>query len=200
MLTLKQRAVYQFIQDYVQTNEYAPTGTEIAKAIGITSCGVVHRYLRALEAAGLIELEAKRHRNIRLCSIGKSHSSDVIPLLGTIAAGVPIEAVNVVESISVTSDLAGEDRYALRVQGDSMQDEHIMHGDIVVCKRINTAVNGQIVVALIDGEQATLKRYQQGDDVITLLSANEHYPPQQYATDRVTIQGLFLGLIRRCKH
>ena len=151
MLTLKQRAVYQFIQDFVQSHDYAPTGSEIAKAIGITSCGVVHRYLRALEEVGLIKLEPKRHRNIKLCSVEQGSSSNVIPLLGTIAAGLPIEAVQVAECIDVTSDLAGDNHFALRVRGDSMQDEHILEGDIVVCKHADIADNGQIVVALIDG-------------------------------------------------
>lgn len=196
MLTLKQRAVYQFIQEFMQANEFAPTGSEIAKAIGITSCGVVHRYLRALEEAGLIQLEAKRHRNIRLRSNKQRNSGNEIPLLGTIAAGLPIEAVQIAESIGVTADLAGNDHFALRVQGDSMQDEHIVDGDIIICKPTSVVENGQVVVALIDGDQATLKYYHQADGMITLLSANKSYPPQQYEADRVVIQALFFGLIR----
>ena len=195
MLTLAQHNVFRFIQDFIYQHSYAPTTAEIAEGIGIQSRGVVHRYLKALADAEFIELVPQRKRNIRII---KQQSTDLsLPILGKIAAGQPIEAVRDNETVEVTSLFMSPGRYALRVQGDSMLDEGIHDGDIIICQEAKYAENGQIVVALVDEESATLKRLQRNpDNSITLFPANSNHQPQVYSSDRVRIQGIFVGLVR----
>ena len=176
MLTLSQRKTFDFIKHYISNHDYSPTVAEIAKGIGIKSRGVVHRYLKALEAAGVIALTPKRHRNIRLLT-GKP-GNPTIPLVGEIAAGQPIEAIEQQERVDIVDIFLGDNRYALRIKGDSMVDEGIRHGDIVICQRSDAACDGQIVVALIDQQEATLKRLQRNtNNTITLIPANAALEP-----------------------
>jgi repressor LexA len=120
-----------------------------------------------------------------------------LPIIGKIAAGSPIEAIESQESMDLVDWFLGPGRYALKVEGDSMIDEGIMHGDIIVCQTARTARNGQIVVALIDNEQATLKRIDYPDaEHICLIPANQNHQKQWYHASRVTIQGIFVGLLR----
>ncbi len=200
MITLSQRKTYQYIKRYIETKGHAPTTAEIAEGIGIKSRGVVHRYIKALQDAGLIQLSPKRHRNIELTTkqlTMPQQQSNQLPLIGAIAAGQPIEAIIDHDPINVVDMFLGENRYALRVKGESMIDEGICDGDIVVCEHSNSANNGQIVVALIDNESATLKRlYHEGDNTITLVPANQKLKPMTYDADRITVQGLYVGLLR----
>lgn len=193
MLTRSQVKTLDFIKAYVAEHNYAPTTAEIAAGIGIVSRGVVYRYLKALVAANKITLLPHRRRNILLTNTQQQG----LPLLGKIAAGAPIEAVTDPEMIDVTRIFLGEDRFALRICGDSMIDEGILDGDLVVCERAQQAKSGQIVVALVDSSQATLKRIAfPKQDVVQLLPANADYLPQEYKADRVQIQGLYVGLLR----
>lgn len=196
MLTLGQHKVYRFIQTYIQAHEYAPTTAEIAAGIGISSRGVVYRYLKALEKLSYIRLEPYKKRNIVL--LEQSQSTEFsLPLLGLIAAGQPIEAMCDDETVNVTEMFLSPGRYALRVKGDSMIDEGIHDGDIIICQYSDHADNGKIVVALIDRSEATLKRLQNNQDgTISLLPANSTHQIQVYASHRVTIQGIFIGLLR----
>ncbi len=199
MLTLTQRKTHEFIKEYFSEKGYSPTSAEIAKGIGIKSRGVVHRYLKALAEAGHIALTPNRHRNIRLLtSIQDMFTGGAtLPLVGAIAAGQPIEAIPQQDSIDVASVFLGVNRYALKVKGDSMIEEGIFDGDIVICERQDSANDGQIVVALIDLEEATLKRLQRNlDNTVTLHPANSTLKPMQYPAERVTIQGVYVGLIR----
>lgn len=194
MLTLTQRKTYEFIQQFFHQHDHAPTAAEIAQGIGIKSRGVVHRYLKALVGADLIRLLPKRHRNIQLLA---SASSASLPLVGAIAAGQPIEAIEQQETIDVASIFLGANRYALKVKGDSMIEDGIFDGDVVVCERTQTPEEGQIVVALIDNEQATLKRfYRNANNTITLLPANSEHQPMIYPAERVQVQGIYVGLLR----
>ena len=198
MLTLAQHNVYRFIQDYIDKNQYAPTTAEIAAGIGIKSRGVVHRYLKALEEAGKIVLEPNRKRNIRLKK--EQEMSYQLPLLGKIAAGLPIEAVQDNESVDIASMFLSPGRYALRVKGNSMIDEGIHDGDVIICQHADSARDGQIVVALVDNEGATLKKLRRNrDSSITLVPANNNHEPQTYACDRVRVQGIFVGLLRMAR-
>lgn len=200
MLTLAQRKTEEFIRKFFAEKGYAPTASEIAEGIGIKSRGVVHRYLKALAEAGRIALTPKRHRNIKLLEPIQELFSGMgsLPLLGSIAAGRPIEAVQQNETIDVASIFLGANRYALIVKGDSMIDEGILDGDIVVCQKSETANDGQIVVALIDQEEATLKRLQRNvDATVTLHPANSKLKPMIYPSERVTIQGIYIGLVRQ---
>lgn len=193
MLTVMQQKTLSFIQTHFKQYQQSPTAAEIAKALGITSRGVAYRYVKALEQGGYIRLLSKRHRNITLV---EAHSS--LPLVGTIAAGLPIDAIAEQESIEVDKLFYGPGHFALKVKGDSMLDEGILNGDIVVCKSCNQADDGAIVVALIDQQQATLKRIRYADDggTIILEAANADYPAQHYSPERLEIQGVFVGLIR----
>ena len=194
MLTLSQRKTYKFIQRFFHEHDHAPTAAEIATGIGIKSRGVIHRYLKQLAEEGLIRLLPKRHRNIQLLAASPDRS---LPLVGAIAAGQPIEAIEQQEAVDVASIFLGTNRYALKVKGESMIDEGILDGDIVVCERTQMAQNGQIVVALIDHEQATLKRlYYNDDKSVTLVPANPSHHPMIYSADRVEIQGIYVGLLR----
>lgn len=197
MLTMKQNRAYQFICDYFEKNNYAPTVTEMAEALGIRSRGVAYRYIKALAQANLIEVIPNKHRNIRLKRQPKDHSD--IPLLGRIAAGQPIEAITQDETIRISDIFVGADRYALQVVGDSMIDEGIFDGDIVICQHSDQARSGQIVVAVVDQDHATLKRIRyHSDNQIALIPANAQHHPQLYPSNRVTVQGIFIGLLRIC--
>lgn len=196
MLTLSQKKTLNFITDFINRHDYAPTAAEIAAGIGIKSRGVVHRYLRVLESTGFIKLTPKRHRNIHLLDRNQTLPS-ILPLVGEIAAGQPIEAIAQHEAIDVMNIFLGENRFALRVKGDSMIDEGIYDEDIIVCEQTDLAENGQIVVALIDGQEATLKRLQRNlNETITLHPANQGLKPMTYPAERIQIQGLYVGLLR----
>ena len=193
MLTEREQATLQFIADYLLKHRKAPLLTEIAEGLGIQSKGVVHRYLSALEEKGYI-LRQPRHRGIELVN---HPDYDELPLLGRIAAGKPIEAIEDRELISFAHLLGGPNRFVLQVKGLSMVDEGIRSGDLVVIEQSNTARNNQIVVALIDNHEATLKRIKfPSRDVIRLIPANKNMQPKEYPADRVTIQGVLVGQVR----
>jgi repressor LexA len=193
MLTPTQHKTYEYIKQFIAKHGYAPTTGEIAKGIQINSRGVVYRYLQALVKKRLIQLMPNRRRNIQL--IREEHK--FLPLVGKIAAGSPIEAITHQETINIVDIFLGHKRFALRVKGDSMIEEGILDGDIVVCERCESAENGQIIVALIDNEQATLKRLQRNSNgTLTLKPANTKHKPQIYTEERVQIQGIFIGLLR----
>ena len=197
MLTLGQHRVYRFIQQFVEQHQYSPTTAEIAVGIGIQSRGVVHRYLKALHAAGYIDLIPHKRRNIHLLPRESESTELTLPLLGRIAAGEPIEAIHDDETVNVTEMFLTPGRYALRVKGDSMIDQGIQDGDIIICQHASRAHNGQIVVALIDQNEATLKRLQKNNDAtVSLIPANAQHRIQIYPSHRVTIQGVFIGLLR----
>lgn len=196
MLTLSQRKTLEFIQKFISANDYAPTAAEIATGIGIKSRGVVHRYLKALQDMGYLSLTPNRHRNIVLRQTLAANANH-LPLLGAIAAGSPIEAIEQHESIDVMGLFLGDNRFALRVKGSSMIDEGILDGDLVVCERADTANNGQIVVAIVDELEATLKRLKYNQDhTVSLIPANEELNTMIYPAERVRVQGIYVGLLR----
>lgn len=193
MLTLAEKKAYAYIKSFIIKHRHSPTTLEIAKGLGITSRGVVHRYLKSLQEKGCLELTPNRHRNIVLREV----SSSGIPLVGNIAAGLPIQPVKEDETINFCDLFVGENRYALRVRGSSMTEEGIRDGDIIICRRSSRAKHGQIVVALVDQKKATLKRlFYNEDKTVTLLPSNPAYKPQVYETERLAIQGVYIGLLR----
>lgn len=194
MLTPKLKATLEYIQNYIAQKEYAPTLAEIAKGIGIRSRGVVHRYLQRLSESQLIEIIPGKRRNIVL----KQPLLMQMPVLGKIAAGRPIEAIHNQETLDLASTLIGHDRYALRVEGESMIEEGIMDGDLVICQHNDHAQDGDIVVALVDGEDVTLKRfyYNRQAGTVTLRPANSKMKDLNYPVGRVKIQGIMVGLLR----
>lgn len=195
MLTPTQDRALSFIRRYLNRRGYAPSLVEIAEGIGIASKGTAHRHVQALADAGRIRLIAGRKRGIELVDEAAAKSS--LPLLGRIAAGRPIEAIAGQERLDL-SDLLGPDRYALQVKGDSMIGAGILDGDLVVIEHCDTADDGAIVVALIDDEEATLKRLKRlKSGRIKLIAENPEMPPLTYPAKRVRIQGVLVCQLRR---
>jgi repressor LexA len=192
MLSNRQQEVLKFIKSYAQKHLHSPTQREIQKTLNINSCSFLNRTLARLESLGYLERKSKRARNnLQLC-----HSPYSLPLIGRIAAGAPIEAINQPEEIVITDQLLGDNRYMLEVKGDSMIEDNICDGDWVICERCQKTPNGTIVVALIHQHEATLKRIYYDADRIRLEPANKNYQAQIYPADEVSIQGKFIGLIR----
>lgn len=197
-LTDKQRLALDFIQRYIATHTVSPRLQEIAEGIGIRSRGVAHRYVRALTDAGFIETDSGKHRGIRLLRPNPQRDESILPLLGKIAAGKPIEAIPGEDEIDLR-DFFGHNNFAVRVQGDSMIEAGIMDGDTAIIKFCETANDGDIVVALIDETETTLKRFQRSKKgrYIKLIPANKEMEPMVYEASRVRIQGVLIGQLRK---
>jgi repressor LexA len=200
MLSQREQDAYDFIRDYIAEHQQGPLLDEIAKGLGIRSRGVAHRYVQTLADAGLLELTPGRHRGISLPndSGDKYQGDDVaLPLLGQIAAGLPIEAIPDQEEINLAEFFMGPNRFVLKVQGDSMIEAGIMPGDMVIVESRNHAHNGDIIVALIDQQEATLKRlHHNTDGSVTLFPANSSMIPVTYPAERIHIQGIVVGQMR----
>ncbi len=199
MLTDRERETYTFIQDFILRQGYAPKLREIAAGLGIRSRGTVHRYLQALVEAGLIEIEPDRARGIRLTGEAPpaARGGAVLPLAGRIAAGRPIEAIPGHDEVDLSQFFVRPDRFVLRVQGDSMIGAGILDGDMVVVERRDHADDGELVVALIDDEEATLKYLRRnGDGSVTLVPDHPDMAPMRYDARRVRIQGVVVGQFR----
>jgi repressor LexA len=196
-LTRRQREIYEYLQE--NADQPPPTLDELAQALGMTSRGSLHRHIQALVEAGLVAPMEGKKRGVRLAETGADNDEDEgLPLLGRIAAGRPIEALPQPERFDVPPQLR-RDRpcYVLEVEGDSMMDDGIFDGDWVVVEERQTADNGELVVALVDGEEATLKRLEQRPGQVVLHPANAAYQPQAYRPDQVTIQGVVVSQMRR---
>jgi repressor LexA len=176
-------------------NGTPPSLAEIAAAAGNRSRAAALRHVRALAQAGYIELIPGRKRGIRLVGDAAVGLGE-LPLAGRIAAGKPIEAIPGAETLPVANFFRGKDLFALQVQGDSMSGAGIMDGDSVVVEPTAQARNGDIVVALIDGKEVTLKRLKRGDGTVTLIPENPHLKPVTYEVSRVEIQGVVVGQMR----
>lgn len=195
MLTAKQLQTYKFICDYLRKNKIAPTTAEVAAGIGITSRGVVHRYLSALQEAGYISLVPGKRRNIQLLENDDVHLE--LPIIGKIAAGSPIQAIETERELNIGEAFLGKGRFILQVKGDSMIGDNIVDGDYIVCESIQVAHPNDIVVALIENSEATLKRiHTNKDGTVTLIPSNPKLSPLVYPAQDVQIQGRYLGLLR----
>jgi repressor LexA len=193
MLTEREQDTLSFITQYYIRERKAPLLAEIAQGLGIQSKGVIHRYLSSLEDKGYIE----RHSRSRGIELIDKPDVDELPLLGRIAAGKPIEAIEDQQLVNFSHLLGGPNRYVLQVKGHSMIDEGIRNGDLVVIESSNIARKNQIVVALIDNENATLKRIQfPKKNIIRLIPENKNMQAREYAAERVTIQGVLVGQVR----
>lgn len=196
MLSRREQDAYRFIRDFIARNGHAPLLEEIALGLGIRSKGTVHRYVRAIARAGLIELLPGRHRGIRLNGDAPQRRA-TLPLLGRIAAGQPIAAIPDQEEIDLSEFFMGPNRFVLKVQGDSMIDAGILDGDMVIVEQRQRADNGDIVVALLDDEEATLKYIQHNrDGSVTLRPANAALRPVTYSPERIRVQGVVVGQMR----
>jgi len=197
-LTQTEVKIQDFIRSFIDQNGHSPTLREIGEGVAIKSKGTVHRYVTSLKTKGALQHNERQWRGISMNEL-EDNSVATLPFLGRIAAGQPIEAINDITEININDMLigAGAGRYMLQVKGDSMVDLGILDGDMVVIERRDYAKNGQIVVALVDDENATLKRFHSEDDgQILLIPANASLTAQQYAADRVRIQGILVGQMR----
>ncbi len=208
---LRKQRIIDYIASTVRESGYPPSVREIAAAVGLASTSAVHHHLSALEKEGLLERDATQSRALRLkpaALLSNGVSSDVIargaesdthalPILGEIAAGGPIEAYqDGKETVSVPDIInTSSGTYVLRVRGDSMTDAHIVDGDLVVIREQQTAQDGDIVVAQVEENAVTLKRFFKERDRVRLQPANDEYEPQFY--EDVRIQGKLVGVIRR---
>ena len=195
-LTEKQQGILDFIRKYIGERGMAPSYEEIRKTLRFRSYNSVQKYLKKLEEKGYIKSPWKnRKRALELVDPGPMAMT--VPLLGRVAAGRPIEAITTPETIEVPEALLrGEDHFALKVVGDSMVDDGIRDGDIVVVKRQRDARNGQTVIALI-GDDATIKQYHRRGAQIELRPANPRMRPIVVGEDDLQIQGVVIGLIRK---
>jgi repressor LexA len=201
-VTPRQREVLHYLARFIEARGKAPTMAEIQSHFGLKSPSTVHHLLSALEREGLVRRTPNAARGIEVVGEPSTANECEIPLLGVIAAGHPIEAVLSNETICITRDMLGRGRtFALRVRGDSMIGEGILDGDFIVVESRQTADNGQTVVALIDGSDATVKRFYRERKGVRLEAANPRYKPILIKPpDRVSIQGAVIGVIRRYSH
>jgi repressor LexA len=201
-VTPRQRQVYEFIIRFIQVHKQPPTIAEIGKQFRMSSSASVHSILSALEREGLIKRIPNVSRGIEVIRHETTSSDHEVDLLGTVAAGQPIEAILTHDTVAVPRDMIGRGRtFALRVRGDSMIEENIQDGDIIIVVSQRTAENGQMVVALIDGNYATVKKFYREPDFIRLEPANPQFKPIFIKTpERIQIQGVVRGLIRKYDH
>jgi len=203
-ITKRQRQLYDFISDFVQRNGYSPSYDEIRLGMRLNSLATVHKHITNLEKKGLLTRDYNRSRSIdllpprgRLKQAMSVNTTMVLPLLGRIAAGQPIEAVENPETISLADFVRSKEVFVLEVRGDSMQDEHILSGDYVLVEKAKTAHNGDIVVALVDGSDATLKRFYREGDNIRLQPSNVSMQPIIVPAANVDVQGRVIGVLRK---
>jgi repressor LexA len=198
-LTKRQRQILDYIESFIDTYGYSPSFEEIAAFFGYSSLATVHEHLSNLEEKGLIRKNYNRSRSLELVRAEVAPTAVELPLLGMVAAGQPIEAIEHQETITVPPDLLRDgSNYVLRVRGDSMVDEQIRDGDFIIVNSRQTAENGEMVVALIDGDSATVKKFfREKDGRIRLQPANPTMVPFYYGEDEVRIQGIVVAVIRK---
>ncbi len=198
-LTKRQREILDYLNEFIQQHGYAPSLEEIGRRFGLSSLATVHKHMTNLETKGFIKRSWNRSRSVELLP-GRSGSRSVeLPLLGYVAAGLPIEAIATTETIAVPESLIDtrRDTYVLRVRGDSMIDEQIRDGDWVVVEDRKTANNGEMVVALLKGADVTLKTFYRDSGRIRLQPANPTMQPIFADPQDVQIQGVVVGVMRR---
>ena len=206
-LTKRQKQVLSFVEGFIKKFDYAPSYREIAENFNYKSTATVFEHIEILNAKGYLKKDPTMARSLQITPIndGKVHE---IPLLGTIAAGEPIEAIRTSETIQVPKDMMGKNVFALKVRGESMISDGIFDGDYVIIEPCNVARNGEIVVALIDNENVTLKRFYKDKNYVRLEAANAKMKPMKFKYERgesaakaekVMIQGKVRGVIRKFK-
>ena len=209
-LTKRQHEVLEFIAGFISVNEYSPSFEEIATGLELASIATVHKHLTALEQKGYVkrsfnqsralELTAKYFREqqtYRREAQARRPSAPETPLLGVIAAGQPIETYASPETVSFAEFAGAQNVYALEVRGESMIEDHIVEGDYVLVEQTDRVRNGEIVVALVDGSETTLKRFYREGDSIRLQPANHTMQPIIVPAGNVEVQGRVLAVHRK---
>jgi repressor LexA len=197
-LTKRQREILDYLNDFIQQHGYAPSLEEIGRRFGLSSLATVHKHLTNLQEKGFIKRAWNRSRSVELMPTRTGGRAIELPMLGYVAAGSPIEAVAGTETIAVPEGLVGRrDTYVLRVRGDSMIDEQIRDGDFVVIEDRRSADNGEMVIALLNGAEVTLKKFYRESGRIRLQPANPAMQPILLDPNHVQIQGVVIGVMRK---
>jgi repressor LexA len=197
-LTKRQREILDYLNDFITQHGYAPSLEEIGRRFGLSSLATVHKHLTNLQGKGFIKRAWNRSRSVEVVPTRTGGRSLELPLLGYVAAGMPIEAVASAETISVPEDFVGKrDTYVLRVRGDSMIDEQIRDGDYVIVEDRKTAENGETVVALLQGSDVTLKKFYRENGHVRLQPANPTMKPLVVPAQQVQVQGVVIGVMRK---
>ena len=195
-LTKRQKEIYEYLKEHIQSMGYAPSIMEICAKFNLSSPATVHKHLSHIEEKGLIRREQNMSRAIELVEETPAALPE-FPLLGHIMAGKPIEVIEAREMMSLMPDPSGKDIFVLKVKGQSMIDDHIKDGDYVIVERRDRAENGETVVALLDNESATLKRFYREQDHIRLQPANADMEPIIVKEGDFKIQGVVIGVLRK---
>ena len=199
-LTKRQKEILDYVGGFIGSHGYAPSFEEIAESFGYTSLATVHEHLSNLERKGYIRKSYNESRSLEMTSPDAGPPSIELPLLGAVAAGMPIEAITDNETVTVPPDMIRrkKDNYVLRVEGNSMIEEQIRDGDYIVVAAQDTAENGQMVVALVGGEAATVKKlYREPGNRVRLQPANVTMDPIIVDARNVKVQGIVVGVIRK---
>jgi len=202
-ITKRQREVYDFIAQFTHEKGYCPSFQEIGDGTGLSSLATVHKHISNLAKKGLLKRENNRSRSIDVLPVRSrarkalQAASTTFPLHGRIAAGRPVETFENPETISLDDITRQREVFVLEVRGDSMQDEHIVDGDYVMVEKAKTARNGDIVVALVDGSETTLKRFYREGDKIRLQPSNAAMAPIMVPAQAVQVQGKVVGILRK---
>jgi repressor LexA len=198
-LTKRQKEIFDFLSRHIERKGYAPTIEEIGEHFGLSSLATVHKHLSNLQQKGLIKREWNRSRALELVPTEVKVRAIELPLLGRVAAGTPIEALADTETIFVPEDMIGrKETYVLQVKGDSMIEEQIRDGDYVIVESRKTARDGEMVIALLEGDKATLKKlYREGGGKVRLQPANARLKPIFVDQDALQVQGVVIGVLRK---
>ena len=199
-LTKRQKEILDHIEWFIAERGYAPSFEEIAHYFGYSSLATVHEHLSNLERKGFIRKSYNESRSIELVKPDPGPHAVELPLFGAVAAGLPIDAIPQIETLTVPPDMVrrGRESYVLKVQGDSMIDEQIKNGDYIVVSAQDNAENGQMVVALVNGDSATVKKlYREPGNRVRLQPANAAVEPIVVDARDVQVQGVVVGVIRK---
>jgi repressor LexA len=204
-LTKRQKEVLDYLVAFLNKHGYSPSFEEIARALKLTSLATVHKHLSTLERKGYVRRGYNQSRSLEILQLPKPIREQVmerhvveLPLMGRIAAGKPLEAVEERETISLGDFSRGHGTYVLQVKGDSMQDDHILDGDFIVVEQTQVANQGEIVVALVGGDEATVKRlYREPGGKVRLQPANSQMQPIIVPATDVNVQGRVVGVLRK---
>lgn len=198
-LTKRQREVFDFIRGFIQDEGYSPSLQEIGKHFGLTSVATVHTHVQHLVEKGFLRKGWNRSRSVEPMADDREGTALELPLLGTVAAGMPIEAFEQTgDTVTVPREMVGRsETYVLQVRGDSMIEDHIQDGDYVVVESKAEARNGETVVALVRGEEATLKKFYKRGPKVVLEPANQALRPIEVPAEDVQVRGVVRGLLRQ---
>jgi repressor LexA len=205
-ITKRQREIYDFIARFVAERGYSPSFEEIGEGTDLSSLATVHKHITNLEKKGLLKRDYNRSRSIdvlpprgalkRSMAVAASAAAE-LPLVGRIAAGRPVEALQNPETISLADFTRSKEVFVLQVRGDSMQDEAILDGDYILVEKTSAVRNGEIVVALVDGMESTLKRIYKEGDKVRLQPSNAAMQPVIVSAAAVQVQGRVIGVLRK---